>query len=124
MIEPVALENFFIAFFSAAMVIICGALYALLFAYSRVHHQPRLMPLAYGAYGLHFTSVMVLAYAMNLHGFWQIVVVAMLVGYLLAPHGIWYLCQGTHTAEPVGAAGGGSSSGELFTANHQRRKLS
>ena len=32
MIEPVALADFFVTFFSAAMVIMSGALYALLFA--------------------------------------------------------------------------------------------
>jgi len=25
-----------------------------------------------------------------------VLLVAMLVGYLLAPHGIWHLCEGTH----------------------------
>ena len=47
MIEPVALQNFFLTFFSAAMVILTGALYALLFAYARVKRRPRLMPLAH-----------------------------------------------------------------------------
>ncbi len=99
MIEPVELQDFFITFFSSAMVIISGALYALLFAFARVHRKPRLMPLAYAAYALLFVSVMVLAEATHLGGFWQLVVVTMLVGYLLAPHGIWYLCVGTHAAQ-------------------------
>ena len=96
MIEPVELQNFFITFFSAAMVVIMGALYALLFAWSRLHKLPKLMPFAYAAYAGLFCSVMILADATNLKGYWQIVVVAMLVGYLLAPHGIWHLCVGTH----------------------------
>lgn len=32
MIEPVALEDFFITFFSSALIILAGASYALLFA--------------------------------------------------------------------------------------------
>lgn len=98
MIEPVLLGNFFTVFFSAAMVIMFGALYALLFAYARVKGLPRLMPLTYGAYAGLFVSVMVLANAANLlnHSFWTGIVVLMLVGYLLAPHGIWHLCTGTH----------------------------
>ncbi len=96
MIEPVDLQNFFITFFSAAMVVIMGALYALLFAWSRLHKLPKLMPFAYAAYTGLFISVLTLAEATHLKGYWQIVVITMLVGYLLAPHGIWHLCVGTH----------------------------
>jgi hypothetical protein len=98
MIEPVALQDFFLTFFSAAMVIVCGALYALLFAYSRVRRRPRLMPLAYFAYLGLVMSVLVLATVANLFAtaFWTSIVVLMLVGYLLAPHAIWHLCVGTH----------------------------
>ena len=98
MIEPVALQDFFLTFFSAAMVILCGALYALLFAYSRVRRLPRLMPIAYLAYLGLVASVVALAIAANLFatGFWTFIVVLMLIGYLLAPHAIWHLCVGTH----------------------------
>lgn len=107
MIEPVALKDFFLTFFSAAMVILTGALYALLFAYARVKHRPRLMPLAYLAYLGLVVSVMVLAYAANLFssGFWVFIVVLMLVGYLFAPHAIWHLCVGTHVHEHEGVHG-------------------
>lgn len=102
MIEPVALQDFFITFFSAAMVIMSGGLYALLFAYARLRHRPRLMWLAYAAYLGLVASVITLATAANLFGstFWIIVVALMLVGYLLAPHAIWHLCVGTHRDEP------------------------
>jgi hypothetical protein len=99
LIEPVELQNFFITFFSAAMVVILGALYALLFAWSRLQRLPKLMPFAYIAYVGLFASVLALASATNLNGYWQIVVVTMLVGYFLAPHGIWHLCVGTHASE-------------------------
>jgi glucan phosphoethanolaminetransferase (alkaline phosphatase superfamily) len=66
MIEPVKLADFFTVFFSAASVILFGASYALLFAWSRVRHRPRLMPLAYAAYAGLFVSVIVLAFAANL----------------------------------------------------------
>lgn len=98
MIEPASLANFFTIFFSAAMVILLGALYALLFAYSRIRTVPRLMPLAYLSYAGLFVSTLVLANAANLlsHPLWTTVVVCMLAGYLLAPHAIWHLCVGTH----------------------------
>jgi uncharacterized membrane protein len=101
MIEPVALQDFFLSFFSAAMVILCGALYALLFSYARVRRRPRLMPVAYLAYLGLVASVLVLATVANLFatGFWTLIVALMLIGYLLAPHAIWHLCVGTHTDE-------------------------
>jgi hypothetical protein len=101
MIEPVALANFFTVFFSAAMVIMTGALYALLFAYSRIKGAPRLMSLAYLAYLGLFASVMTLADAANLfhNTFWSVIVGLMLFGYLAAPHAIWHLCVGTHAHE-------------------------
>lgn len=30
---------------------------------------------------------------------WALLVALMLLGYLLAPHGIWHLCVGTHDKE-------------------------
>ena len=101
MIEPVALKDFFLTFFSAAREIMTGALYALLFAYARVKNRPRLMPLAYAAYLGLLVSVLVLATVANLFatGFWTFIVVLMLIGYLLAPHVIWHLCVGTHAHE-------------------------
>ena len=89
MIEPVKLADFFTVFFSAASVILFGASYALLFAWSRVRNKPRLMPLAYAAYGGLVVSV----------SFWTFIVLLMLVGYLVAPQAIWHLCVGTHAAE-------------------------
>ena len=101
MIEPVKLADFFTVFFSAASVILFGASYALLFAWSRVRNKPRLMPLAYAAYGGLVVSVIVLALAANLfnNSFWTFIVLLMLVGYLVAPQAIWHLCVGTHAAE-------------------------
>lgn len=98
MVEPAELADFFTIFFTSSMVIVLGALYALLFAYSRAEKRPRLMPLAYLAYAGLFVSALFLAQATNLlrHPVWALLVILMLVGYLLAPHGIWHLCVGTH----------------------------
>lgn len=100
MIEPVKMADFFATFFSAAAVILFGALYALLFAYSRIRNMPRLMPLAYAAYAVLFASVLVLASAANLFGslFWVSVVMLMLAGYFAAPHAVWHLRVNTHAA--------------------------
>jgi len=101
MIEPVELKDFFVAFFSAAMVIVFGALYAMLFAWSRIRQIPLLMTLAYGSYAILALSVFFLANATNLNGYWQSLVYVMLLGYLLAPQGIWYLCVATHQGGEV-----------------------
>lgn len=101
MLEPVKLANFFLVFFSAALVILFGASYALLFAWSRVKDRPQLLLVAYAAYAGLFFSVITLAFAANLfnNAFWTFIVLLMLVGYLIAPHAIWRLCIGTHADE-------------------------
>ena len=97
MIEPVAMADFFITFFTAAMVILTGGLYALLFAWSRVHGQPGLMPWAYASYAALFVSVLILIRVAHLNGvLWTTVAVLMLIGYLGAPHFIYRLCVATH----------------------------
>ncbi|MGD8567567.1 MAG: hypothetical protein PVJ39_05745 [Gammaproteobacteria bacterium] len=100
-IDPVDLDDFFIAFFSAAMVILMGAAYALFFAIGKLKNRPLLMIIAYLAYGALAVSVFLLSDALHLRDYWQIVVWLMLAGYLLAPHGIWHLCCGTHAASDV-----------------------
>lgn len=100
-VEPVALENFFLTFFTGAAVILCGALYALLFAWARVRRDARFLAAAYLSYAGLALAVLTLAQVTHLfHSlFWSGVVLLMLVGYLLAPHGIWHLCVGTHPHE-------------------------
>ena len=93
--EVLQAREIMLATLSGALVVLFGALYAMLFAFARLHHK-HLMPLAYAAYGLFAASALVLANALHMDGFWLLVIVVMLVGYLLAPHGIWHLCVGTH----------------------------
>lgn len=92
--EPVALDHLITAFAAGAAVILSGAAYALLFAWSRLHHRPRMMAAAYVAYGCLVVAVLTLAKTLHMGGFWALVVVAMLIGYLLAPRAIWRLCTG------------------------------
>ena len=101
MIEPAQLGNFFTIFFTSALVILLGALYALLFAFSRLRNRRDMLYLAYLSYGGLFISVFILAEAANLlnHPLWMTVVALMLIGYLFAPHGIWNLCVRTHTPD-------------------------
>jgi len=97
-VEPVKLSNFLLLFFSAACVILLGAAYAFLFALARIRKLPKLMPLAYAAYGGLCASVFGVAYAANLYrgGIWIALIVVMLIGYLVAPHAAFRLCRGMH----------------------------
>ncbi|RMD69602.1 MAG: hypothetical protein D6819_06545 [Gammaproteobacteria bacterium] len=99
MIEPVALEDFFLAFFAGGLVVVGGLCYALLFGLARAYRMPRLMPWAHGAYAVLAVSTLTLARVMHFEGGWQAVTITLLVGYLLAPYGIWRLCVGTHGVE-------------------------
>jgi hypothetical protein len=96
MIEPVALKDFFITFFSSALIIMAGASYALLFAWSKVNSNFRIKITAYASYVVLIVSVVELTKAANFSGYWLMISIAMVVGYFFAPIGIWYLCVKTH----------------------------
>jgi hypothetical protein len=106
MIEPVAPDQFPVAFLSAAAVILSGAGYAACFAWGRLRQQRAPMIAAYACYGVLAGAVALLADAANLQGNWRLLTGLMLLGYLLAPHGIWRLCDASHpeTEDPPGSA--------------------
>lgn len=96
MLEPVALKDFFITFFSSALIIMAGASYALLFAWSKVNSRLSIKLSAYASYLILLGSVYQLTMAANLHGYWRIISYLMVVGYFFAPIAIWHLCKQTH----------------------------
>jgi len=96
MIEPVALKDFFITFFSSALIIMAGASYALLFAWSKVNPRLSIKLSAYVSYLVLLVSVYQLTLAANLVGYWQIISYLMVIGYFFAPIAIWHLCKKTH----------------------------
>lgn len=99
MVDAVAAQSILLATMAGALVVVLGAAYAFLFAWARVHAQPRLLPWAYFSFLLMTGAVVVLATTLNLVGHWGVLVGVMLVGYLLAPHAIWWLCVQTHRDE-------------------------
>lgn len=96
MIEPVALQDFFITFFSSALIILAGASYALLFAWSKVNPDLRIKIAAYVSYLVLTLSVAELSRAAQFQGYWLIISGVMVIGYFFAPIGIWHLCVKTH----------------------------
>ncbi len=99
MVEPVVAQHILIAAMAGAMVVLFGAIYAMLFAWSKIKKDPRYMIGAYFAYSIFVVFTAIMAYTLNLTGFWYSIVAVMLIGYLLAPHGVWHLCVGTHKQE-------------------------
>ena len=97
MINPVEMQDFFAAFFSGALVIVFGAVYALLLAWGRLKGSRGFVAAAYAVYAMLAASVFVLSDAMHFDGFWNLITVTMLLGYLAAPHGIWLLSRDTHS---------------------------
>lgn len=98
MIDPVATQHLMAAAIAGAMIILFGAVYAFMFALSRLRGRPLLMFWAYAAYALLVVAVVVLSITLNMNGFWQLVSAVMVLGYFLAPRLIWHLCAGTHAS--------------------------
>lgn len=99
MIEPVDPEDLRLVFVAAAAIVVGGVGYAGLFAWARLKNRRRWLAGAYVCYAALAAAVLLLARTAHLNGAWQGVVVLMLVGYLLAPHGIWHLCAASHRLE-------------------------
>ncbi|WP_054774037.1 hypothetical protein [Methylogaea oryzae] len=101
MLEPAALPDFFTAFFSAAMVILAGAGYALLYAWGEIKSDRRFRIGAALSYAVLAAATAALSKALHLQGHWLWLAALMLGGYLLAPLAVWRLCVGTHALEHV-----------------------
>lgn len=86
------------AVIAGALVVMFGAFYAFGFAMAKLHKEKWIYAVAIGCFAALSASVYVLARSLNLDGYWQSVVYAMLIGYLVAPQAIWKLSVGTHDA--------------------------
>ncbi len=98
-IEPVLLSDLFLAVIAGALLIMCGALYAATLALARLNRRRDLAILAYLFFAGLAACVVVLARALHLSGFWELLVGLLLAGYLVAPHLIWKLSVATHADE-------------------------
>ena len=96
MIDPVVSESILIAAMAGALVVVFGAMFAILFAFARLKNNKRLMYMAYLCYSLLVVSVVMLSRVLNLDGFWSVITIIMLAGYFAGPHAIWKLCVKTH----------------------------
>ena len=117
MFEPVEIDDILISVIAGALVVLFGALYALAFALGRLNDSQTLTRVAYGFFVLLAVAALILADALHLTGWWQLITVTILAGYLLAPHGIWKLCAGTHPQRLV--AGAMQATGNITGETHE-----
>jgi len=89
-------EDLLLGGLSGALVVLSGALYALLFTLGKLGRSKPLLQTAFLAYAVLFLSSLVLAHVLLFSGWWVVVIIVMLIGYWLAPQAIWQLCVGMH----------------------------
>lgn len=92
-------NDLLMATLAGALIVLWGAVYALLFALGRLQDNRLLGWLGYVAYALLVGGAIMMSVALSLTGFWIVVIGVALIGYLLLPQVIWHLCVGTHAAE-------------------------
>ena len=100
-VQAVEVNSIMLATMAGAMVVLAGALYALVYAIGKLAHSVSLVRLSYLFYAFLVVSVLILARTLNFSGIWNWVAAVMLAGYLLAPQGIWKLCVNTHLDEKL-----------------------
>ena len=92
----VGVGDLLVAAIAGALVVLCGAFYAALFAFARLYQRRDLTLVAYVFFGALVVCVLVLADALRLSGVWALLAALLLAVYLIAPHLIWKLSVATH----------------------------
>lgn len=100
LLEPVALSDFFLSFFSAAMIILTATIYAALYAWGKIRSRRGFYLGAGIAYLALLISVAVFSQVNHLVGHWLWLSATMALGYGLMPMLIWNLCVASHDDPP------------------------
>lgn len=93
---PEGLDAFLLAIIAGALVVLFGGVYAACFAFGRLFRKSSLMLAAYGCFALLIGAVYVLATSLHFSGFWNVLMVLLLIAYFVAPRMIWRLTAATH----------------------------
>ncbi len=93
---PEGLDAFLRAVIAAGLIVIFGGVYAACFAFGRLFNSARLILAAYGCFALLIVAVYVFATSLHFAGFWNVLMVLVLVAYFVAPRMIWRLTAATH----------------------------
>ncbi len=94
-----------VATLAAGAMVLFGALYAVLFALSRLRGAPRLGALALVAYALLAGAAGLLGAALHAQGVWALLIGVLLAGYFVAPRLIWRLSVAVHGADDESGQG-------------------
>lgn len=87
-----------LATLSAAVIVVCGGLYALFLTLGRLGPRPLWPLLAHLSYGGVVAGAGALAWSLELSGWWLALIAVLLAGYYAAPLFIWHLSVATHVA--------------------------
>lgn len=98
-IEPVALSDFFLSFFSASMIILSATLYAVLYAWGKIRSKRCFSLGAALTFVALLACVIVFSLVNHFNGYWWFLSLTMVIGYAFMPRAIWYLCVATHSDE-------------------------
>lgn len=96
MVETVDVQQIMLAAIAGALVVLFGAVHALFLALAKLGQSRRHLWVSYLAYGLFVVATLVLGWTLHLTGFWLLLILCMLLGYLVAPYAIWHLSVATH----------------------------
>lgn len=96
MTESVEAQHIMLAAMAGALVVVFGAIHAFFLAFGKLRASRRCIRLSWVAYAAFMIATIILARTLNFSGFWFLVMVVMLLGYLFAPYGIWHLSVATH----------------------------
>ncbi|MCQ8118435.1 hypothetical protein [Methylomonas rosea] len=96
LIEPVALSDFFLSFFSAALIILLATVYASLYAWAKISGRRALSIGAWLTYAALLICVGVFSYVNHFNDYWLVLSLLMALGYGWMPRLIWKLCAATH----------------------------
>lgn len=100
LIEPVALSDFFLSFFSAAMIILTAAIYAGLYAWAKIKSHRGFYLGAWIAFAVLLACVGIFSVVNHFTGYWLFLSLMMVAGYAFMPQFIWGLCVATHDNKP------------------------
>ncbi len=100
LIEPVALSDFFLSFFSAAMIILSATVYAALYTWAKIKSHRGFYLGAGAAYATLLICVGIFSVVNHFTGYWMLLSLAMVLGYAVMPRFIWGLCVATHIHDP------------------------
>ena len=97
--DPVEIQRIALAAFTAGMVVLFGACYAILLALSKLRRDNTLQQLSSLSYLALAASVLALGWLLRFDGIWLVLIAVLLVGYYIAPRFIWRLSVATHDSE-------------------------